>query len=209
MSSFTDLINSRDDRYISSICSSIINKTDIKQSLIDFEREITNRFRINKPDFFDERGSVDDLLYETLNYIISKYNNAVTKKFSISSEFDKIEKIGISKGKKFVSVFGQIGKQLEEGIAPNINQLYLASNLFKGNTDLSSNTNIKLTTDEIKLNDYTLRKMYDWDSKNKILSAGQRNYIAEFAWGLKKLNKFHEKNIRRHLKKLIESGLSI
>ena len=31
--------------------------------------------------------------------------------------------------------------------------------------------------------------MYKWDSSSKVLSEKERAYLAEFAWGLKKLNK--------------------
>ena len=51
-----------------------------------------------------------------------------------------------------------------------------------------------------------MRKMYEWDSVAKILSDNERAYIADFAWGLKKINKFHEENVRRHLKKLKANG---
>ena len=54
-----------------------------------------------------------------------------------------------------------------------------------------------------------MRKMFEWDSTAKILSSKERSYIADFAWGLKKLNGFHEKIIKRHLETLVKKGFKI
>ena len=51
--------------------------------------------------------------------------------------------------------------------------------------------------------------MFQWDSVAKILSPKEREYIADFAWGLKKVNSFHEKNIKRHLEKLLKKGFKV
>ena len=54
-----------------------------------------------------------------------------------------------------------------------------------------------------------MRKMFEWDSKVKTLSHGERNYIAEYAWGLKKMTAFHKGNIKKHLTKLLSAGFKI
>jgi len=51
--------------------------------------------------------------------------------------------------------------------------------------------------------------MFEWDSTAKILSPKERAYLADFAWGLKKLNSFHEKNVKRHLETLLKNGVKI
>jgi hypothetical protein len=51
--------------------------------------------------------------------------------------------------------------------------------------------------------------MFEWDSTAKILSPKERAYLADFAWGLKKLNSFHEKNVKRHLETLLKNGFKI
>ena len=48
--------------------------------------------------------------------------------------------------------------------------------------------------------------MVVWDSKAKVLSPKELQYVAGFAYGLKKLNAFHEKNIKRHLSRLQDAG---
>mgnify|MGYP001296494885 FL=1 len=51
--------------------------------------------------------------------------------------------------------------------------------------------------DKLVINELLVRKMFEWDSKAKNLSQGERNYIADYPWGLKKLTKFHERNIKK------------
>jgi len=57
-----------------------------------------------------------------------------------------------------------------------------------------------------KVDNKTVLKMVEWDSRVKILSDKQRSYLTDFAYGLKEINGFHEKNIRIYLEKLIIAG---
>jgi ATP-dependent protease HslVU (ClpYQ) ATPase subunit len=59
-----------------------------------------------------------------------------------------------------------------------------------------------------KINSDLLTKMVVWDTKAKVLSAKELQYIADFAYGLKTLNDFHEKNIERHLSRLQDAGFN-
>jgi hypothetical protein len=59
-----------------------------------------------------------------------------------------------------------------------------------------------------KINADLLTKMVVWDTKAKVLSAKELQYIADFAYGLKTLNDFHEKNISRHLSRLQDAGFT-
>jgi hypothetical protein len=56
------------------------------------------------------------------------------------------------------------------------------------------------------INEKIILKMIEWDSRVKILTANQRSYLTDFAYGLKKTNSFHEKNIRIYLEKLKAAG---
>lgn len=47
-----------------------------------------------------------------------------------------------------------------------------------------------------------------WDTKSKVPSFKESQYIADFAYGLKTLNYFHEKNIKRHLSRLQDAGFT-
>lgn len=49
-------------------------------------------------------------------------------------------------------------------------------------------------------------KMVEWDSRVRILSSNQRSYISDFAYGLKKINSFHERNLLLYYEKLKAAG---
>jgi hypothetical protein len=59
---------------------------------------------------------------------------------------------------------------------------------------------------KVHLSSDFLTKMVVWDTKAKVLTPKELQYIADFAYGLKKLNDFHKKNIHRHLSRLQEAG---
>ena len=207
---YSDLITKTDERKLSNIISSIINKSDIDDALIEYEKEITNSFRINNPSFFDNVSRENNNLYDTLNFIINTYNQALNSNGNILSEFEKIESIGKVKNIKYVSVYNQIGKQLENNCAPSIKQLKLASIYLNGNSDSLKNAGSeKVDIEKLVINELLMRKMFEWDSKAKTLSHGERNYIADYAWGLKKITTFHEGNIKKHLSRLLRNGFKI
>jgi hypothetical protein len=58
----------------------------------------------------------------------------------------------------------------------------------------------------IKVDTNLIGKMVEWDSRVKILSAKQRSYVSDFAYGLKKINSFHEKNLMIYYEKLKAAG---
>lgn len=59
-----------------------------------------------------------------------------------------------------------------------------------------------------KINLSVLRQMVEWDSRMKILSNGERQYMADLAYELKPLNQFHKTNAEKHLKTLMKAGFS-
>ncbi len=83
------------------------------------------------------------------------------------------------------------------------NILVSSPNFFDEVSEVSrmpeAETNNKISSD-------LLSKMVVWDTKAKVLSAKELQYIADFAYGLKTLNDFHEKNIKRHLTRLQDAG---
>lgn len=205
----SDLINSVDKRKISSIIHSIINKEEIQDDLISFENSITNKLRINDSSFFDRIEREENSLLLTLGYIITEYNKCINENKNILSEFQKIEAIAKVKNIKYASVFDQIGKNLMAGISPRIKQIYYASHFIDKNIVGRERKNKNVDLSKVKINELLMRKMFEWDSTAKILSHNERNYIAEFAWGLKTINSFHKKNVKRHLKTLVENGFKI
>ena len=145
-----------------------------------------------------------------MDYIITHYNKCINEKNDVLLEFQKIEAIAKAKQIKYTSVFDQIGKNLIKGIPPSIKQLYYASNIVKDKIikelkPISTKTDISI----VRIDELVMRKMFEWDSTAKILSPKERAYVADFAWGLKKLNSFHEKNVKRHLETLLKNGFKI
>jgi mRNA-degrading endonuclease YafQ of YafQ-DinJ toxin-antitoxin module len=57
-----------------------------------------------------------------------------------------------------------------------------------------------------KVDPKLIEKMVEWDSRVRILSSNQRSYISDFAYGLKKINSFHEKNLLLYYEKLKAAG---
>lgn len=204
------LLTGADERRLSSLVHAIINKLDIDSDLVLFESSLTNKLRIEVPDFFDTITREESLLYKTLDYVITNYNKCINDRKNILLEFQKIEAIAKAKQIKYASVFDQIGKNLVKGIPPTIKQLYYASNILKDESvkDLKPKTN-QIDLRNVRIDELMMRKMFEWDSTAKILSNKERTYIADFAWGLKKLNSFHEKNVKRHLETLLRNGFKI
>lgn len=61
----------------------------------------------------------------------------------------------------------------------------------------------------VVINEVNLRKIVEWDTKAQVLTPKELQYLANFAYGLKKLNSFHEKNIERHIERLLKAGLKL
>ncbi|WP_417238768.1 AIPR family protein [Bizionia sp.] len=203
----SNLISGADERGLSSITHSIINKLDIEDKLILLESNLTNKLRIEVPSFFDSIEREDNLLYNTLDYIITQYNKCINENKNIISEFQKIESVAKAKQIKYASVFDQIGKSLVQGFPPTIKQVYYASNILGDNSlVVSKRADEQVDANKIRVDELVMRKMFEWDSTAKILSTKERTYIADFAWGLKALNSFHEKNVRKHLETLLKKG---
>jgi hypothetical protein len=51
-------------------------------------------------------------------------------------------------------------------------------------------------------------KMVEWDTKARVLTPNELQYLAGFAYGLSHLNDFHKQNIIRHLNRLINAGFA-
>ena len=191
-----------DERLVSMLTNAITKKENLLPSALEKEKKFINNIRINYPEIFDAFEIEHDFLFnDTLNYIVEEYNKSIEKDEDVISYFEKISKVFAAKGKRYSSSFHEIGKKLKEGNPPNIKDIYYASHSLAGN-----NSNVAISPPKIVLNELEMRKMVEWDSKIKILSENQRMYITDFAYGFKKLDDFHEKNIKKHLSTLIKAG---
>tara|TARA_B110000503_G_scaffold20730_1_gene31258 strand:- start:1074 stop:3701 length:2628 start_codon:yes stop_codon:yes gene_type:complete len=205
-----DLLTGKEERSLSALVHAIINKKDIEDDLVSFESSLTNKLRVEEPVFFDSIEREESLLYITLDFVIKRYNKCINEKNNVLLEFQKIEAIAKAKQIKYASVFDEIGKNLVEGTPPSIKQLHYASNIMKDKSvkELKSKTS-QIDINNVRVDELVMRKMFEWDSVAKILSHKERAYIADFAWGLKKLDSFHTKIVKRHLETLVKSGFKI
>lgn len=198
-----DELGEYDKRKIDLILNRIATKKDIELDLIEYERNLIIRIRSKNPVIFDQLGvEYDNSLNETLDFIIRKFSDAIENGRGVISEFKKVEKIAVAKKTKYASVFSEIGKKLEQGVAPNIQDLIYASEYFKAGKKEEKQKD----ESQINLTDILVRRMSEWEAKNRVLSRHERSYLADFAYGIKKRNDFHDKNLKRHLSSLLKAG---
>lgn len=127
-SSLWAYLSDNDKRKLSNISALIQGKQDFTTELMDFEEKIIKRVRVDHPEIFDTMNQKpNELLDETFSFILKKYNSGVDSKDDIISVFNMVSDIAKAKGVKYDSVFSEIGKSLQKGVAPTILQLYHAS----------------------------------------------------------------------------------
>jgi hypothetical protein len=163
--------------------------------------------RKNNPEIFDQINAPYNYQIEsTLKLIVLKYNQAIENGIGLQDFFKTIEQKTSESSKKYASVFNRIALDLSKGIAPSVKDIHLASNYF--NKDAPTTIKAISSSEVPTINLNTLRQMVEWDSRMKILSIGERAYIADLAYELKPLNEFHKANAERHLFTLIKSGFT-
>lgn len=194
------------EKKLDTIISSIIKLDDLSEDLLRFEINLMNEIRKNGPEIFDQINTEYNYqIQSTLKLIILKYNQAIENGFGMTDLFKSIEKKSSAVNSKHSSVFNKIAVELEKGVAPSVKDVQLASNYFNKETVPAKETPSGVT---LKINLSVLRQMVEWDSRMKILSNGERQYMADLAYELKPLNQFHKTNAEKHLKTLINAGFS-
>lgn len=113
---------------ISNISALIKQRDNLTPDLVSFEKSIMQKIRTVHPEVFDKINyESNNLIEETFNYVVKKYNSSIDKSENIISNFEKVGIIAKIKGAKYDSVFSEIGKILNEGSFPSIKQIYYAS----------------------------------------------------------------------------------
>ncbi|MBS0646126.1 MAG: AIPR family protein [Verrucomicrobia bacterium] len=192
---------------IDTIISSIIKLEDLSVDHLRFESNLINEVRKNSPEIFDQINTPYNYQIEsTLKLIILKYNQAIENGFGLNDFFKSIEQKTSVVNNKYSSVFNKIAVELEKGVAPSVKDIQLASNYFNKETTPAKETPSGAAP---KINLIVLRQMVEWDSRMKILSNGERQYMADLAYELKPLNQFHKTNAEKHLKTLLNAGFKL
>jgi hypothetical protein len=192
------------EKKMDTIISSIIKLEDLSEDHLRFESNLMNEIRKNNPEIFDQVNTPYNYQIEsTLKLIILKYNQAIENGIGLQDFFKSIEQKTSEGNGKYASVFNKIALELAKGVAPAVKDIHLASNYF----NKEATTTKEISNSAVpKINLNVLRQMVEWDSRMKILSQGERAYMADLAYELKPLNQFHKTNAERHLKTLLKAG---
>lgn len=197
------------ERKIDSILSSIIKQEDLSEDVLVLEKNLMTEIRKTNPEIFDQINIVQNFLLEsTLKFIILKYNQAIEKGIGLQDFFKSLEKKTSEENNKYASVFNKIALNLTKGIAPCVKDVVLASNYFKQDSpDKKPTPSPSGSVPNVNLN--VLKQMVDWDSRMKILTHGERMYLADLAYELKPFNAFHKTIAQKHLDKLLKAGFKL
>lgn len=188
------------------IISSIIKLEDLSEDTLRFENNLMTEIRKKNPEIFDQINITQNYLLEsTFKFIVLKYNEALEKRIGLQDYFKAIEKNAIEEKNKYASSFNIIALNLSKGNAPSVKDVQLASNYFN-NELFEKITSGKTNLSEPKVNLNVLKQMVEWDSRMKILTQGERTYLADLAYELKPLNSSHKNIAEKHLRTLIKAG---
>lgn len=203
-----DGLSELQEKKIDTIISSIIKSDDLIEDHLQFESNLMNEIRKNSPEIFDQINTPYNYQLESmLKLFILKYNQAIENGISLQDFFKSFEKNASESNSKYASVFSKIAFELEKGIAPSVKDIYLASEYFNKKT--TDDNEIPESTTLLNINLNVLKQMVEWDSRMKILSNGERQYIADLAYELKPLSQFNKTNAEKHLKALMKAGFRI
>ncbi len=171
-----------------------------------------------KPDFIDSKTPIrKSLSDDDVNQKIINQEIALIKSIS-SKNWEIIERWGAKTG-LLSQYFQDIALNISVSIKNNRNigenlrikgisilefVIYEVPELLESEQPEKDNETIPKS--ESSIDDKLILKMVEWDSRVKILTVKQRGYLTDFAYGLKKLNVFHERNIKIYLEKLRIAG---
>lgn len=115
---------------LNEITTAIQQKRMIDKNHLAFEKELLITISRDYPDLLPN-GHSSDIFRNTVDFIIKKYNSAIASGNSIVGAFDAVKEMANKKGIKNYSVFGEIGKRLQNNELPTMQQLFLASEYLK------------------------------------------------------------------------------
>jgi hypothetical protein len=190
-------------------CWTAIKNQDFNIDLDNLKSELQSKTSENRKRLSEDEVN-NQIIQSELNFIESI---PIAKWLEISKLGSEIENmtqhlkdraINIQSSIRFKKVLSE--NQRNDAIKIIDNILSVSPNFFdevyEDSKKKESESNHRISID-------LLKKMVEWDTKAKVLSAKEIQYIADFAYGLKTLNDFHEKNIKRHLSKLQDAGFVV
>ena len=105
---------------------------DLSDYRLKYIKRLLNEIREKAPEIYDnvEENKSESALKITLDKIIEKYNNVITEKSDIRSEFDALSELANHKKIDYASSIASIGRKLANGESPLLKELHQASNYF-------------------------------------------------------------------------------
>jgi hypothetical protein len=193
------------EKEVIAICLSAVHKhTDLSEAVIEQEKNIIQKLIAECPEVLDQVPlRPENYLYETLDFLVESYNTCINNDQDTLSVFKSAKEEFKSKGFTDVKIWDKLALSLADGECPGIGEIVEASVFISGKVPL------KKAEAKVKITEELLQSMLTWEADKKLLSAVERGYITEFAYGFKKLNAFHEDNCLRHLQKLQKNGFSL
>lgn len=188
-------------------CWNAIKNESFNIDLENLEVELENRLP-GKRKRISEDEVESQLIQAELDVIMSIPNSKWIEISKIGSEIENMTQYLKDRAINIQS-FLKLNKPLSEHQRRNAikiidNIMSNSPDFFEQTSEVSDIANNGETTP--KINSDLLMKMVVWDTKARVLSPKELQYVSAFAYGLDKLNSFHEKNIKRHLARLQNAG---
>jgi hypothetical protein len=190
-------------------CWNLLKESDI---------EINNKDL--KPDFIDSKTPIrKSLSNDDINQKIINQEIALIKSIT-SDNWEIIERWGAKTGQltqylQDIALNLSVSIKNKRNISENLRTkgIYIlelvvhdAPELLESKQSEKESETRKKSESNTSINEKLILRMVEWDSRVKILTVNQRSYLTDFAYGIKKLNAFHEKNIGLYLEKLKIAG---
>ncbi|XZF13043.1 AIPR family protein [Chitinophagaceae bacterium MMS25-I14] len=115
---------------LETISAAIQQHQQLDENHVRFEKELLKELAVSSPELLNNIDGGSDYI-RTAEYLIKRYNNAVSSGESVQSSFTGLENLVRIKGIEYASVFGEIGRVLDNGELPSMKQIKQAMQYCK------------------------------------------------------------------------------
>lgn len=159
-----------------------LKESDIENSLLQSEINLVKSVPINK---WNEINKMSEFIEELTPVMKSRTMN-ISSTLKMNRELSE--------------------KQIKDAISIIDIIIHKSPNFFDEDEQVDENIAIIEKNTSTQVTQTILQKMVEWDAKARVLSHKELLYISSFAYGNKKINSFHKRNLERHLQTLIKAG---
>jgi hypothetical protein len=119
-------------RKVETIIAAIQQCLPLDENIVLFEKQLMNTIVVSYPVLLDKIDKESNLFTQTTSFLIKKYNDALMVGDNLQSAFDVVKEMAFRKGIPYHSVFGEIGRLLQNNELPSMQQVKQASGYSKG-----------------------------------------------------------------------------